>query len=241
MKLGWSRVLAIDYGVMNDFVVLDSYIEPKSKCVFIENEFRFKGSDEKEQRAATNELYVNFVKEMINSRENGKYTLLLYDPSARAFANTLASHNIKCQRANNTVKRSKRVKKLDLENQDQKLFKENSGIMLVKDGFGMKKILINKKNCSELINELEGYSFDPKKLKLGIEEPLKIKDHGCDALRYIINTCIKSTSIWRNSKVEGVDLEYVEQKSKEIPNESERQSTENEQSFSTTRKNFCSF
>lgn len=241
MKLGWSRVLAIDYGVMNDFVVLDSYIEPKSKCVFIENEFRFKGSDEKEQRAATNELYVNFVKEMINLRENGKYTLLLYDPSARAFANTLASHNIKCQRANNTVKRSKRVKKLDLENQDQKLFKENSGIMLVKDGFGMKKILINKKNCSELINELEGYSFDPKKLKLGIEEPLKIKDHGCDALRYIINTCIKSTSIWRNSKVEGVDLEYVEQKSKEIPNESERQSTENEQSFSTTRKNFCSF
>ena len=241
MRLGWSRILAIDYGVMNDFVILDSYIEPKSKCVFIENEFRFKGADEREQRSATNELYVKFVKEMINSRENGHYTLLLYDPSARPFANTMASHNIKCQRANNTVKRSKRVKKLDLENQDQKLFKENSGIMLVKDGFGMKKILINKKNCAELVNELEGYSFDPKKLQIGIEEPLKIKDHGVDALRYIINTCIKNTSIWRNSKIEGVDLEYVEQKSQEIPNESSRQLPTEENIISTTRKNFNSF
>lgn len=244
MKLGWSRVIAIDYGVINDFVILDSYIEPQSKCVFIENEFRFKGSDEKEQRNATNELYVKFVQDMINSHEGGKYTLLLYDPSARPFANTLASHNIKCQRANNTVKRSKRVKKLDLENQDQKLFKENSGIMLVKDGFGMKKILINKLKCKNLVEELEGYSFDPKKLKVGIEEPLKIKDHGCDALRYIVNTCIKTTSTWRNSKLEGVDIKNVEEKLSKITDTSERQPDFWKEEYSaptTTRKNFCSF
>lgn len=188
MDLGWERVLAIDYGVKNDFVILDCFIAPYCKILFVEDEMRFKGNSETELRPATNELYVQMVKEMIAKRENGRYTALLYDPSARPFANTMAVNNIRCQRANNTVKRSKRVKKLDLENQDQKLYKENNGIMLVKSGFGLNKIRINKRNCADTVLEIEGYSYDPKKLAVGIEEPLKIKDHGCIVGESLIST-----------------------------------------------------
>lgn len=219
LEQGWWRILSIDYGVKNDFVILDCLIEPQTKIVYVENEVRFKGADENEMRPATNELYVKITEDFIKTREKGRYTALIYDPSARAFANTLTTHNIKCMRAKNAVKESRRSKRLDTENKDKKLFKENSGIMLVKDGFGYKKIKINKVNCVDLVKEIEGYAFDPKKLLVGIEEPLKIHDHGCDALRYVVNTIIKSNKTWLNAKnEEEVNLENVRERSKEYEN-----------------------
>lgn len=241
MQQGWRRILSVDYGVKNDFVILDSFIEPKTKTIYIERELRFKGNDESERRSATNELYTDLTKQFISEREGGKYTQLLYDPSARAFANSLASHNIKCQRANNVVKRSQRVKKLDNENQDKRIYKENMGIGLVKDGFGLNKIKINKKNCPDLVNEIEGYSFDPKKLLVGIEEPLKINDHGADALRYIVNTEIKTIKVWLNSKNEEVNLDDVRTKAKDTE-ELQQNLCERPQEFASYgRKSFSNF
>ena len=222
---GFIRVISCDYGVKNDFVLLDCYIEMESKTLFIEREFRFKGNDPNEKRNATNELYVKFTQDFINDRENGHYTQLLYDPSAKAFANSLVSHNIKCQRAKNAVKGSRRVKKLDKENQDKKIYKENMGIGLVKDGIGLKKIRINKNNCQDLIKEAESYAFDPKKLEVGIEEPLKINDHGLDAMRYIVNTVIGNVNIWLKSK-ELEDLNDVKEK---ISKQSETECEDNRQ------------
>lgn len=213
MAQGWERIIAIDYGVKNDFVLLDGLIEPKTKILYIDREYRFKGNDENEKRSATDELYIEFVKDFIKYRENGKYTMLIYDPSARHFANTMVAHNIRCQRAKNAVKVNKRSKQLDNSNKDQTLFKEASGIMLVKDGFGLGKIRINKKNCPDLVKEVESYSFDPKKLQIGIEEPLKVNDHGLDAMRYIVNTVIKNIKNWLRAKDnEEVNLEDVKSK-----------------------------
>lgn len=241
MQQGWRRVLSVDYGVKNDFVILDSYIEPKTKTIYVERELRFKGNDESERRSATNELYTELTQKFISERENGKYTQLLYDPSARAFANSLASHNIKCQRANNVVKRSQRVKKLDNENQDKRIYKENMGIGLVKDGFGLNKIKINKKNCPELVNEIEGYSFDPKKLLVGIEEPLKINDHGADALRYIVNTEIKTIKVWLNSRNEEVNLDDVRTKAKDTEELQEKLCERPQEFAEYGRKSFSNF
>lgn len=239
MDNGWERVLSIDYGVKNDFVVLDSFISPGSKIVFFEDEIRFKGGlteDKKdnegnvievaEKRPPTNELYVKLVKEMIARREGGRYTSLIYDPSARAFANTMTAYGIKCSRANNVVKRSKRVKKLDLANQDQKLAKETGGIMLVKSGIGLNKIRFNKRNCKALIDEFEGYAYDPKKLQLGIEEPLKIRDHGVDAARYTINTRIKDDKTWLRSSNEEIDFNELLQKQVQLQEEPQQQTEE---------------
>ena len=38
--------------------------------------------------------------------------------------------------------------------------------------------------CAHLIVEIEGYVWDPKAQRRGEDKPLKVKDHGVDALRY---------------------------------------------------------
>ena len=37
-----------------------------------------------------------------------------------------------------------------------------------------------------LIKEMGIYQYDPKSIERGKEEPLKVKDHGVDAWRYLI-------------------------------------------------------
>ena len=45
-------------------------------------------------------------------------------------------------------------------------------------------------NCTNLIREIEGYVWDPKKSALGEDAPLKQDDHSCDAFRYAIRSYI---------------------------------------------------
>lgn len=245
IDIGWKRVLAIDYGVINDFVILDCLIDPVTTITFVEDEFRFKGGNTKNGEnkiPPTNELYVKFVKEIISKREGGRYSKLLYDPSARPFANTLSAHNIKCNRANNTVKVSRRAKKLDTQNQDKKVVKSSAGIALVKDGIGFNKIRINKKNCEDTVLELEGYAYDPKKLALGIEEPLKVRDHGVDVIRYVINTEIKESRTWLRAKKEEVDFGEIEKRIKETKNcYNQRQEYDNRNVEVSGKNSFTAF
>ena len=42
------------------------------------------------------------------------------------------------------------------------------------------------KECKNMIREIESYSWDPRKAKIGIDEPIKRDDHAVDALRYCI-------------------------------------------------------
>jgi len=44
------------------------------------------------------------------------------------------------------------------------------------------------RDCQELIKEIQGYIWDPKSMKMGVDKPLKERDHACDALRYAIFT-----------------------------------------------------
>jgi hypothetical protein len=39
-------------------------------------------------------------------------------------------------------------------------------------------------SCTGLIGEMSGYVWDPKAAERGIEQPLKVDDHGPDAERY---------------------------------------------------------
>lgn len=47
-------------------------------------------------------------------------------------------------------------------------------------------ILSISPNQENLISELGIYAYDPKSIEKGKEEPVKISDHGCDALRYLV-------------------------------------------------------
>ncbi|MFB3306883.1 hypothetical protein Q7C20_26980, partial [Pseudomonas sp. AMR01] len=55
-------------------------------------------------------------------------------------------------------------------------------------------LLIVHESCESLIEEIEGYVWDPDKSKKGEDAPLKEADHWCDALRYGVYT---SRSRWR--------------------------------------------
>lgn len=49
--------------------------------------------------------------------------------------------------------------------------------------------------CTHLIDQLPGYSWDPKATEKGKDEPLKVADHEADALRYAVHS---SRALWRD-------------------------------------------
>lgn len=61
------------------------------------------------------------------------------------------------------------------------------GIRTVSNVLGNDQLRISDA-CKHLIDELSGYSWDPKAQKLGEDKPLKQADHGPDALRYALHT-----------------------------------------------------
>lgn len=59
------------------------------------------------------------------------------------------------------------------------------------------KYKINKRNCKNTIKEIGGYVWDEKAIKRGEEKPIKIDDHAMDAMRYFINTIMRSRILGR--------------------------------------------
>ena len=186
------RYIAIDYGVKNDFVALDCDINERFE-VRVWRELRINGRKLEENGdfvAPTNGMYAQKIKEFIHSRNNGKYVACIVDPSARAFINELRINGIGTKKADNNVG----VKsKHDIS--DKKISNQVTGIWFVRDGFARLKIFIHE-DCVDLRNECEGYCLDPAKLKIGVEEPYKVNDHGPDALRYVVNTVVKTQKRW---------------------------------------------
>lgn len=54
-------------------------------------------------------------------------------------------------------------------------------------------------NCQNLIEEIQGYVWDEKSQKIGIDKPLKANDHAVDALRYVVTTHFGKTPMQRLS------------------------------------------
>ena len=186
-QTGLPRYLSIDYGMANDFVILD-ITQDDDNTVYVEREIRFIPA--KDPRTPTNALYAEMVDEVIQSRENGEYVAVIVDPSARPFINELYSRGINVIRADNTVSNRKDDDKARTDkNPDKQIF----GIWLVRDGFatpsgnGKRKIMINRKN-THLIDEIMSYVLDSKKLEQGLEVPMKIKDHGCLVGETLVHT-----------------------------------------------------
>ena len=50
------------------------------------------------------------------------------------------------------------------------------------------KMLLISSLCHGLIGEISGYSWDPDAQLKGMDKPLKVADHSCDALRYAVAT-----------------------------------------------------
>jgi PBSX family phage terminase large subunit len=61
------------------------------------------------------------------------------------------------------------------------------GIRLVASLLATRQIQIHS-SCAELIKEIPSYSWDDRYALLGEDRPVKVNDHGCDALRYALFT-----------------------------------------------------
>ena len=45
-------------------------------------------------------------------------------------------------------------------------------------------------DCRNLIAEIQQYAWDPKAAARGQDQPIKMRDHACDAMRYFIYTML---------------------------------------------------
>lgn len=59
------------------------------------------------------------------------------------------------------------------------------GIQLVASALDAGILMIHPR-CKHLIDEIQGYSWDPKAQLHGEDRPVKTADHACDALRYAL-------------------------------------------------------
>ena len=173
--------LSIDYGTMNAFAAL--LWEKHGNVWYAAREYYYSGRETgvtKTDQDYANDLKV-FIKEIMEERQQAVKTgmaeymrkmKVIIDPSA-------ASFKVAVQRAGFRVK--------DADNE------VNDGIRVTAMMMSKGKLKINR-SCQNLIDELRGYVWDETAARRGEEKPVKIRDHGCDALRYQIKTIIPK---WR--------------------------------------------
>lgn len=65
------------------------------------------------------------------------------------------------------------------------------------------RMLFIDPSCKRLVNEVRGYQWDPKAAGRGEDKPLKLRDHGCDALRYFVYSRYRRTMPGSLEKPEG--------------------------------------
>lgn len=91
---------------------------------------------------------------------------IVVDPAAASFILQLRRHRMKVNKADNSV--------LD-------------GIRTVATFMGDNRLFVSKE-CINTLNEIYTYMWDSKAQEMGIDKPVKVNDHCCDALRY---SCMK--------------------------------------------------
>jgi hypothetical protein len=183
------RVIGIDPGFNHETGILDAEIDYRTGTVFIIQErlLDYKNQD------ATIEDIENVFWEVVRSRKNRQYDMLIVDPSHAATINHFINRGIHVTPANNSsLMTRKKNKKYGNENQQKSLL----GIELLKYGFDIKKIMVNSL-CVNLINQIESNEFEYNEVT-GNLKIRKINDDVLDVLRYIVNTVLGGTQYWQN-------------------------------------------
>lgn len=161
-----SRYIACDYGTVNPCVFLDIYDD--GETVWVDREYRWDSRDlEQCGHQKTDKEYAdNFMAFLGNDPQF--WCPAVVDPSAASFIEELRRRQVYVLAGDNNV--------LD-------------GIRRVSTLFQSRKLRIHQR-CQGLINELQSYVWDSKAAAMGTERPVKNLDHGPDALRYFVNTCL---------------------------------------------------
>lgn len=168
--------LGVDYGTTAPFsaVLLGVGVD---KRLYVASEWRH--DSRKAHRQMTDAEYSTAVRGWLDgipvpgtNLRGVRPEYVAVDPSAASFIQTLYRDGLVPTPADNDVL---------------------SGIRNVATLMGRDKLRIHQ-SCKGLLDELPGYSWDDKKALLGLDVPIKVADHSCDALRYGIHT---TQPIWR--------------------------------------------
>lgn len=161
--------VAMDYGTTNPFHALLVGIGADGR-LYVTNEWRW---DSKARRQSlTDAEYSQRVREWLAGLGVTPRWWIV-DPSAASFRVQLHRDGVTSAAADNDV--------LD-------------GIRDVASLLATDKLRVHA-SCTGLIAEMPGYAWDPEQTKKGLDAPLKVNDHGVDALRYAIRT---TEAIWRS-------------------------------------------
>lgn len=166
----YPRVIACDYGTVNPCVFLECTFTDK-RMVYVMREYRWDSRAKMSQK--TDAEYVQDMIQFAGPPESCD-AIIVVDPSAVSFITALKNEGFFVKAAKNDVL---------------------SGIMKVSSLIGQNRLRIHE-SCAGLIAEMEGYSWDDKSINSGVEKPLKVRDHGPDALRYYINTCLSDFDVF---------------------------------------------
>jgi PBSX family phage terminase large subunit len=171
---------ALDYGTTNPFhaILLGIGSEPdprtgaRKECLYVVSEWRW--DSRQRHRQLTDVEYSVKVREWLNSvRFPGTHLhgprpdWLVIDPSAASFKLQAFQDGWNVQDGDNTV--------LD-------------GIRLVSSLLAIGRLKLSRDGCPALIEEFPAYSWDDKAALAGLDEVVKVNDHGLDALRYGVKT-----------------------------------------------------
>ena len=162
----YAHYVCCDYGSVNPCVFLDCCIDNKG-VVWVSREYRWDSREKMMQK--TDAQYIEDMKLFAGDPESSDFVLVV-DPSAASFITALQVEGYFVKGANNAV---------------------SEGIAKVASLISQHRLKIHE-SCVGLISEMEGYSWDERSVILGEEKPVKVRDHGPDALRYYVNTILSS-------------------------------------------------
>jgi PBSX family phage terminase large subunit len=158
-----THYITVDVGTQNATVFL--HVLDDGERLWVLKEYYHSGRDSGHQK--TNSMYAD---DFVAFCQGIPVHQVIIDPSAASFKAELKLKGFRLKDAKNDV----------LE-----------GIKHTSSMFGLKLIMIHD-GCKNLIREVQGYVWDPKPTEKGNEKPLKVNDHGPDALRYICFTIFKA-------------------------------------------------
>ncbi|OOM73982.1 terminase-like family protein [Clostridium puniceum] len=164
------RYIAIDYGTTNPMVFLDVYDD--GDTIWIPREYYYDSKVEQAQK--TDKQYADDLVKFIEEGSYPRYIIL--DPSAASFKAELRSRGLRVKDADNEV---------------------SDGIRMTATMISQRKIKMVKDKCKRTIGDITSYIWDAKAAERGEEKPVKVADHGADALRYFVKTIIKSRRLAR--------------------------------------------
>ena len=172
MAEGWKSVcthyVGIDYGTSNATAFLDTWDD--GTTYWIDREYYYDGR--KERRQKTDEQYADDLDAFLDGNRDA---IIVVDPSAASFITVLRNRGYLIKEADNAVR---------------------DGLRVVSTLMTKRMIRVRADACPNLIREISGYVWDDKARMRGEEQPVKVDDHACDALRYVIKT---TASRWRIS------------------------------------------